>query len=231
MKTIIKFKSYRFPLVVLIIISLIMFQACNSSKSVKGGAVGAAAGGAIGGIIGKNNDNTAAGAIIGAAIGGAAGTLIGKYMDRQAEEMEEELEGAEVTRVGEGILLTFDSGLLFEFDSYQLTAETRSNLLELADILNEYEETEILIEGHTDSKGSESYNMQLSKQRAGSVADFLIRQGVQRDRFAINGWGEERPVADNDTSAGRRQNRRVEVAVYADDDLKQDAKDGTLETN
>lgn len=213
---------------VLLALTLILAQACNASKTVKGGAIGAAAGGAIGGVIGSKKGNTAAGVIIGAAVGGAAGALIGRYMDKQAKEMEQELEGAQVERVGEGILITFDSGLLFGFDSYALTATTRSNLNELADILKKYEDTEILVEGHTDSKGSDEYNMTLSKNRAKAVSDYLTQKGVASNRLKINGYGESRPVADNDTDAGRAQNRRVEVAVYANEKLKEDAKKGNV---
>lgn len=226
MKTIIQPKY----IMVLLVTLLFLSQACNTSRSVKGGAVGAAAGGTIGGLIGNNNDNTAAGIIIGAAVGGAAGVLIGGYMDKQAKEIEEEVEGVEVERVGEGILLTFDSGLLFGFDSYELSPTTRENLNELAGILETYEGTQLVVEGHTDSKGSKNYNMNLSKQRANAVADYLAQQGVQRTRFTINGWGEEHPTAENNVESGRKQNRRVEVAVYANEELKQEAASGKIDT-
>lgn len=216
---------------VLLIVALFVAQACNASRSVKGGAIGAAAGGAVGGAIGSKKGNTAAGAIIGAAVGGAAGVLIGRYMDKQAKEVEQEVKGVEVERVGEGILLTFDSGLLFNFDSYQLTPTTKENLNKLAEIIQKYDGTDILIEGHTDSVGSDSYNMTLSKNRAQSVADYLVQQGVARNRLQTKGYGESQPVASNDTDAGRAQNRRVEAAIYANDKLKSDAKDGNLSMN
>lgn len=146
-----------------LILVLLMPYGCKTSKTAKGGAAGAAAGGIIGGIIGSGSDDTAKGAILGAAIGGAAGALIGRYMDKQAEELEEELEDAEVERIGEGIKITFDSGILFPFDSSQLTPGSRENVTELAETLKEYEDTNVLIEGHTDSKGPEEYNLGLTQ--------------------------------------------------------------------
>lgn len=209
--------------------SMMLIPACNTSKAVKGGAIGAAVGGAAGAAIGSKSGDTAVGAIIGAAIGGTAGAIIGELMDKQAEEIEEDLENAEVERVGEGILINFDSGLLFDFDSYALRETTMNNLANLAETLNDYPRTEILIEGHTDAKGPEDYNRNLSVNRAESVANFLAANGVSNDRFVIKGYGEAQPVATNETAEGRQQNRRVEVAIYANEELKEDAKDGSLE--
>mgnify|MGYP006266269465 CR=1 FL=1 len=215
-----------------LLISLLLIASfssgCNATKSAQGGAIGAGAGGALGGIIGAKKDNTAVGAIIGAAVGGTAGALIGRYMDQQAEELEDKIEGAEVNRVGEGILVTFDSGLLFDFDSDDLRAQTRDNLEEMPDILQEYEDTQLLVEGHTDDVGSDTYNQALSRDRAQSVARFLSQEGVNRSRMVIKGYGEAQPVADNDTEKGRQQNRRVEIAIYADEDLKERAQEGEL---
>lgn len=220
--------KFRLNFLHVVLVFALIAQACNASKSVKGGAIGAGAGGAIGGLIGSKKGNTAAGIIIGAAVGGAAGVLIGRYMDKQAKEIEKEVAGVEVERVGEGILLTFDSGLLFGFDSYQLTATTKTNLDKLAGILEKYKDTEILIEGHTDSKGTDSYNQTLSKNRAQSVASYLSQKGIAGNRVKTNGWGESKPIAGNDSDAGRQQNRRVEVAVYANDNLKKDAEKGDV---
>ncbi len=206
---------------------IIIAPACNASKSAKGAAIGGAAGGVIGGVIGKKSGNTAVGVIIGAAIGGTAGALIGKYMDKQAKEIEESVEGAEVVRVGEGILVTFDSGLLFNFDSYALTPTTKTNLRELASTLNEYGDTDLTIEGHTDSKGTDAYNLELSKKRAKSVADYLASLGVARSRLTTVGYGEQQPVNTENTESG--ENRRVEVAIYANEDLKEQAKSGELD--
>ncbi|WP_339735933.1 OmpA family protein [uncultured Sunxiuqinia sp.] len=206
----------------------LILSSCNSSRTLKGGAIGAGAGGALGGLIGSKSDNTAKGAILGAVIGGTAGALVGKYMDKQAEELERDLEGATVERIGEGIKITFDSGILFGFDSSSLTAASKQNINELAETLNKYENTEILIEGHTDNKGSEEYNQRLSERRAESVGDLLVSTGVVGSRITQIGYGEMQPIADNSTDYGRIQNRRVEVAIFANDKLKRAAKRGDI---
>jgi outer membrane protein OmpA-like peptidoglycan-associated protein len=198
-----------------------------ATKTQTGAIVGAGAGAIVGGAVGTAAGNTAVGAIIGAAVGGAAGAVIGHYMDEQAAEMERDLEGAEIERVGEGIKITFDSGLLFAVDSYDLTVDAEGNLTELARILNKYEDTNVLIEGHTDSTGSEEYNMGLSERRANSVAHHLAAQSVSSGRFAIMGYGETQPIVTNETADGRRQNRRVELAIMANDKLKAAAEKQT----
>jgi outer membrane protein OmpA-like peptidoglycan-associated protein len=199
---------------------------CSSmSRTTKGGAIGAAAGGVVGGVIGHQTGNTAAGAIIGAAIGGAAGAYIGHYMDKQAEEMERDLEGATVERIGEGIKITFDSGLLFDVDKAALKTASKENLTDLSAILNKYPDTEILLEGHTDATGTEEHNLNLSRARAQSVANYLAVKQVKETRFTIMGYGESQPIATNETAEGRAQNRRVEVAIYANDKLKKVAKE------
>lgn len=222
MKSIFKIQS------LLLLAFLVTAAGCNTSRVFRGGAIGAGAGGAIGGAIGSRSDNTAQGAIIGAAIGGTAGALIGKYMDNQAEELQQDLEGAEVERVGEGIKVTFDSGILFGFDSSNLTAEARNNIAEMAKVLQKYEDTNILIEGHTDSRGDEKYNQKLSEERARAVSRELSQLGVRNARIKQIGYGENQPVADNETDEGRQQNRRVEVAIFANEDLKKAAEDGDL---
>ena len=206
----------------------IMIFGCNASKTQKGAAIGAGAGAAIGGVIGAQSDNTAVGAIIGAAVGGTAGALIGRRMDKQAEELRRDLEGADVERVGEGIKITFDSGLMFALDSYNLNDQTKQNLTELAQTLKKYEDTNILIEGHTDSSGSDSYNQTLSEKRAASVATYLRGEGVAGSRMTTMGYGEGQPIADNSTQSGRQENRRVEVAIYANEKMKKAAEKGEL---
>lgn len=201
---------------------------CQASNTQKGGAVGAAAGGALGAAIGSASDNTALGAIIGAGIGGTAGALIGRRMDKQAEELREDLEGAEVERVGEGIKITFDSGLMFDVDSYTLRSATKTNLANLSTTLKKYENTNILIEGHTDATGSDNYNQNLSEQRAQSVTSYLLAQGIPSSRLTSMGYGESQPIASNETNAGRQQNRRVEVAIYANKKMKKMAERGEL---
>lgn len=213
---------------------LIIFSGCNASRTMKGGAIGAGVGGAVGAAIGNQSDNTAKGAILGAVIGGTAGALIGKYMDNQAEELEKSLEGATVERVGEGIKITFRSGIQFDFNSSELRGASKDNLSELAETLKKYEDTKILIEGHTDNVGDENYNDKLSDKRADSVADYLATLDVKRNRLIIEGYGESQPVADNTTEQGRQLNRRVEVAIYANDKLKRAAEKGEIpsgETN
>lgn len=221
------FKS--FFVAVFVMLTLLLSYSCNWSRTARGGAIGAGAGGAIGGVIGKKAGNTAAGIIIGAAVGGAAGALIGRYMDKQAAEIQQDLEGARVERVGEGILITFDSGLLFDINSFALRSATRSNLADLSQTLNKYEDTDIVVQGHTDSTGSEELNMELSENRAKSVRNYLTGQGVAAPRFTVQGFGESLPIADNETSSGRQQNRRVEIAIYANEKLQRAAKRGDLE--
>lgn len=193
----------------------------STSNAVKGGVIGGAAGGALGGVM-AGGENTALGVILGSAIGGSAGAIIGKQMDRQAEELKK-LENAEVERVGEGIKITFDSGLMFPFDQYALIEQSRTNLRELAESLKEHPDTNILIEGHTDNTGKEAYNMKLSKRRAESVKDYLTSLGVDSNRLEVTAFGEEMPIASNDTEEGRQKNRRVEVAISANEKMQNDA--------
>ncbi len=197
------------------------------SRTQKGAAIGAGTGGAVGGIIGYATGYTVAGILIGAVVGGAAGAFIGNYMDKQAAEIERDIEGAKVERVGEGIKITFSSGILFDVDKSNLKDQYKSELTELSRILNKYEDTNILLIGYTDSTGSEEYNLELSKRRAGSAANYLVTQNVNSARFTTEGYGESQPVATNDTTAGRAQNRRVEVAIWANEKLKKVAKDKT----
>jgi outer membrane protein OmpA-like peptidoglycan-associated protein len=197
------------------------------NRTQKGAAIGAGAGGAVGGLIGYASGATVAGILIGAAVGGVAGGFIGNYMDKQAAEIERDIEGAKVERVGEGIKITFSSGILFDVDKSNLKDPYKDELSKLADILNKYEDTNILLAGHTDSTGSDEHNFELSRQRAGSVANYLATQNVNRTRFATEGYGKTDPIASNETTEGRAQNRRVEVAIWANEKLKKVAKDKT----
>jgi len=212
---------------ILVLAALFIFSwSCASwSKSQKGAAIGAGTGAVVGGLIGKGTGGTIIGAILGAAIGGAAGAYIGRYMDKQAEEMRRDLEGTKVERVGEGIKITFDSGLLFDVNKYDLKETSKTNLADLAKILNKYPDTNILIEGHTDSSGSADYNMDLSKKRADAVAFYLGMSNVDARRFLVKGYGASQPIATNDTAEGRQQNRRVDVGVMANDKLKKAAQE------
>src|SRR6187551_1222853 len=200
---------------------LLTLTSCkNMNNTTKGGVIGAGTGAAIGGIIGHHSGNTAVGAIIGAAAGGATGALIGRHMDKQAEELKNDLKGATVQRVGEGILITFNSGLQFDFNSAELLSATKSNLVTLSATLKKYEDTDIVIEGHTDNIGERDYNKSLSERRAYSVEDYLVLQGVGKKRFTVNGYGEDQPLNGNETEAERHINRRVEVAIYANNKMK-----------
>ena len=199
---------------------------CSSlSNTEQGAIIGAGAGGAAGAAIGKATDNTAEGAILGAVVGGAAGALIGQRMDKKANELDRELENAEVERVGEGIKVTFDSGLLFDFDSAALRSNAEQNLAEFAESMKDFEETKILIVGHTDARGPADYNQQLSERRAQSASDYLDQQGLDSGRLITVGKGESEPVATNETEEGRQQNRRVEVAIYANEEYREAARE------
>jgi len=217
---------HRLTALAVIITLLFTFTGCSTwTRSQKGGAIGAATGAAIGAAIGKQSDHTVVGALLGAMIGGAAGAYIGHYMDKQAEEIERDIEGARVERVGEGIKITFSSGILFDIDKAALRAEAKENLSKLAKILKKYPDTNILIEGHTDATGSEEHNLELSRARAQAVANYLAGLGVDATRFTIMGYGESQPIASNETPEGRQANRRVEIAIMANEKLKKIAKE------
>ncbi|HEU5291215.1 MAG TPA: OmpA family protein, partial [Cyclobacteriaceae bacterium] len=216
----------RFSKVSLVIIAIIAIQiisGCNASNTAKGTAIGAGSGAVIGGLIGKKSGNTAVGAIIGAGVGGATGALIGQHMDKQAKELQADLKGAKVERIGEGIKITFDSGLMFDFDSYNLTSGTKQNLTSLAKTLNKYHDTNILIEGHTDKTGAEDYNQALSEKRAGAVENYLESLKVSPTRITTEGYGETQPISASDS-----ENRRVEVAIYANKKMVKAAEKGQL---
>lgn len=214
--------------VAVIVLIALLVSGCGASKAVQGGAIGVAAGGVLGGVIGKVAGNTTLGAIIGAAVGGTAGALIGHHMDKQAEEMQKDIEGAKVERVGEGIKITFDSGILFAVNSSKLEAQAKTNIDKLAKILNKYPDTNIFVAGHTDNTGKLDLNMKLSEARAKSVVDYTTSLGVSSARFSMQGLGPNEPVATNDTPEGRQANRRVEVAVFANEKLKEAAEKGML---
>jgi len=207
----------KFSILILLFVSLSLtaFGCANWSSTTTGAAIGTGAGAAAGAVIGKTLGNTAAGAIAGAAVGGTVGAIIGRNMDRKARELEEELEGVTIQRVEEGIAVSFDSGILFGFDSAALRPEARDNLRKLATILNRDEDTILLIVGHTDSVGDENYNLGLSQRRAQSAASFMVQEGLAQSRVRTEGRGEYEPIATNETDAGRQQNRRVEVAIFA----------------
>lgn len=226
----------RFYTVIILLAGLLisLTSGCNTSKTVKGGAAGGVVGGVIGGAIGKKSGDGTKGAVIGGVIGGTAGAIIGDYMDKQAKEIEEEIPGAKVDKVEttdpetgetvtESVTVTFDGGVLFEFGKATLTAASMAELDRMAGVFSRYPETNILVDGHTDSVGSETANQTLSEKRAASVSDYLAGHGVARSRIITRGYGEMKPVASNETDRGRAQNRRVEVSIKANEQLRQRA--------
>lgn len=205
--------------------SAIIFASCSSlNKTQKGGVVGAVAGGTMGAVIGKATGNTALGAIIGATVGGATGAVIGHQMDKQAEEIKKTVPDAKVERVGEGIVVEFSSNVLFGFDKSSLSSEAKNNLDKLVVVLNTYAETNIEVQGHTDSKGSQEYNRDLSVRRASAVLAYLSGRGIKNSRETLRGFGETNPKYDNNTENGRMQNRRVEFLITANEKMKADAE-------
>jgi outer membrane protein OmpA-like peptidoglycan-associated protein len=202
----------------------IFFGGCKTwTKSQKGAVIGAAGGGAVGAVIGKATGNTALGAIIGATVGGVAGAVIGRQMDKQAEEMKKEIPDAQVIRVGEGIVIEFNNKILFGFDQYNLTTDARTNLNKLVTILQKYPDTNIEVQGHTDSKGTTKYNEALSERRASAVSYYLSGKGIAASRLTIHGFGETLPKYTNTTEEGQAQNRRVEFLISANEKMKADA--------
>lgn len=208
------------------VLAALAIPGCASwGKQEKGAVIGAAGGAVLGGAIGHATGSTTKGVLIGAVVGGAAGLIIGNRMDQQAAELTRELPpGTQVSRVGEGIAVTFDSGILFPFDSDALKPEARDNLRALARSLQDNGRTDVLIVGHTDSTGATGYNESLSQRRARAAADYLGGQGVARGRLRTEGRGESEPIAGNETEPSRQRNRRVEVAIYANEQWREEAR-------
>lgn len=218
-----KLTSISLALAVLISFTVSCTAIQNANKTQKGAGIGVAGGALVGGLIGGG----IGGALIGAAVGGVAGGLIGNSMDKQADKIEEAVPGAEVKRVGEGIHVVFDdkSGVNFALNSADLTADAKDNLNAIAEVFTEFPDTELMIEGYTDSTGDDAYNLSLSKKRAKSVESYLKSHGVGNSRFAsVEGYGEANPRFSNDTKDGQIKNRRVEIGIAANDKMIQDAK-------
>lgn len=203
----------------------IVLSGCSSmTNTQKGVGIGAGAGAGIGAIIGNKAGNTAVGAIVGGAIGGAAGGLIGKKMDKQAAEIENTVDGAEVITAGEGIIVKFDSGILFDFDKSDLKPQAKENIRKLVQSMNDNPDTDILVVGHTDNVGRAAYNQGLSERRAASVKSYATAQGLNASRIKTEGMGADEPISSNETDAGRAENRRVEIVIVANDQMKAEAK-------
>lgn len=202
----------------------------NSNNQQRGTAIGAAAGAVLGGVLGNNignGKNSELGAVLGGVVGGVAGNVIGKKMDKQAKEIKETLPGAEVERVGEGIKITMKENIVkFAFDSSELTSTAKANLDKLITVLQNNPDTNINIYGYTDSKGADSYNLALSDRRAAAVKNYMSTSGIDTSRLNTMGMGEANPIATNDTDEGRAQNRRVEFAITANQDMINDAQNG-----
>jgi outer membrane protein OmpA-like peptidoglycan-associated protein len=223
--------------VVLTIVIIIGLTGCsatqntvkNANNKQKGAAIGAIGGTILGAIIGNNTgkkgNGGGLGAVIGGVVGGATGVLIGSKMDKQAQQIKEEVPGATVQRIDNGIVITFDdnSGVHFNTNKYNIDASSESILSKLAKILTEYPDTKVLIVGHTDNVGSNDYNMVLSKNRAIAVTDFFIQKGLLANRFTTKWYGEEKPIADNETLEGRAKNRRVNLAIIPNEKMINDA--------
>lgn len=208
-----------------IVLASMILAGCKSmNKTQKGAAIGTAGGAAAGAVIGRAAGNTALGAIIGAAVGGVTGAVIGRKMDKQAEEIEKNVPGAKVERVGEGIVVDFSEKILFGYDRSDLSGSAEGNLDKLVKVLNDYPDTNIEIQGHTDSRGSDDYNMGLSERRAAAVSQYLRNKGVASSRVTTKGYGESAPIADNNTDDGRAQNRRVTFLITANEKMVEDAK-------
>lgn len=208
------------------VLAALVLVSCGSlNKQQKGTIAGSTGGALLGAAVSKGS---VWGILIGAAIGGTAGNLIGKKMDQQARELTQAVPTAEVNRVSEGINVTFDSSVAFQLNSAELSQDYKDDLQRVAAVFQKHPDTDILIEGHTDDSGPDDYNMKLSEQRAKSVASFLVANGVDASRLTEKWYGEEQPKYPNDDE-NRAKNRRVELAIYANDDMKEAAKSGTLD--
>ena len=212
----------KIKLLMLVAFTIVLaFAGCKSLTSTqKGAGIGTVAGGAAGAVIGRVSGNTALGAVIGATVGGVTGAVIGNKMDKQAEELKKKVPDANVERVGEGIVVELNSNILFGFDSSSLSSEAKSNLDKMVTVFNSYPDTNIEIQGHTDSKGSNSYNYNLSVKRASSVSSYLTSSGITQSRLTTRGYGEDAPKYENITESGRSLNRRVEFLITANNKMK-----------
>ena len=235
MNTFIK-KSFSTVLTLTIVFSLTNCKAIqNANNTQKGGVIGAAGGAVIGAIIGNNvgkGGNGELGAVIGGVVGGAAGVLIGRKMDKQAQKIENEVPGAEVERIDEAIVVTFDEnkggGIYFDTNKYNINSTSKQTLNKLANVFNEFKDTNILVVGHTDNTGDNAYNLSLSKNRAYAVNNyFKNNSGINSSRLNVNWFGEAKPMADNSSASGRAKNRRVNIVIVANDKMKAEAKKET----
>ena len=209
-----------------------MFTSCeavkNTNNTQRGAGIGAAGGAVLGAILGNNlgkGGNGAVGAVLGGVVGGVAGGVIGNKMDKQARQIDQAIPGAEVERVGEGIKLVLnENAVRFDTSKSTLTAAAKANLDKLIPVFQEYAETNITIFGYTDSTGPADFNLKLSGERAASVRNYLISKGLNTGRFTVTGMGIADPIASNETTSGRAENRRVEFAITANEKMLQEAQ-------
>lgn len=213
-------------LVAILAVSVIMAGCQTMNKTQKGAMAGAAGGALLGAAVSKGS---IWGILAGAAIGGTAGGLIGKKMDQQAKELKQAIPTAEVQRVGEGINMTFQSGLMFNINSDKIADSAKDDLEAAAAVFVKYPETILHIEGHTDDTGKDEYNMALSEKRANAVAEYLISKGVAANRIERKWYGETQPKYPNDSEANRQLNRRVEIGIVANETMKKQASEGNLQ--
>ena len=211
---------------ILVVAAFMMLTGCATlNKQQKGSTIGLAGGAAMGALVSKGS---VWGILAGAAVGGTAGNLIGKKMDQQAKELQQSVPNATVERVGEGISMTFESGLLYKVNSSEISEAYMDNLNKIVEVFVKYPETNILIEGHTDDSGSDQLNMALSEKRTKAVGAYMVSKGVAPGRITQKWYGESQPKYPNDTEANRQKNRRVELAITSNAEMQKEAKEGKL---
>ncbi|NAS31467.1 OmpA family protein [Flavobacteriaceae bacterium R38] len=218
--------------IITISLSVLLLTGCeaikNANNKQKGAVIGATGGAILGAIIGNNvgSGNSELGAVIGGVVGGGAGILIGNKMDKQAQRIEEEIPGAQVERIDNGIVITFDenSGVYFDTNKYNINTDSQTILDRLSGVMKEYPQTNIIVAGHTDNVGTESYNLTLSRQRANAVTNYLVKSGIPGNRFTTVYYGESQPITDNSTAEKRAKNRRVTLGIVPNEQMKQEAK-------
>jgi outer membrane protein OmpA-like peptidoglycan-associated protein len=211
---------------ILVVAAFMMLTGCATlNKQQKGSTIGLAGGAAMGALVSKGS---VWGILAGAAVGGTAGNLIGKKMDQQAKELQQSVPNATVERVGEGISMTFESGLLYKVNSSEISEAYMDNLNKIVEVFVKYPETNILIEGHTDDSGSDQLNMALSEKRTKAVGAYMVSKGVAPGRLTQKWYGESQPKYPNDTEANRQKNRRVELAITSNAEMQKEAKEGKL---
>jgi len=203
------------------LIAAALVSGCEGmNRTQKGALTGGAVGAGVGALIGSKGGNAGRGALIGGAIGALSGGLIGNYMDRQAEELEKV---ADTQRTGDGIIVTMRDKILFDIDSAALKPQSAAGLDKIAGVLNKYPKTMITVAGHTDNTGRADYNQKLSERRANAVKFALAERGVAGERVTAMGFGLDQPVASNATPEGRAENRRVELHIVPDEELRREA--------